>query len=153
MAKMKFCEHCLEWKPDTEFRRRFKGGSARLNQCRICHNETERVRRARGHREQCDKFVAAFVTRLKNAKANGLVALLCNVMVQHFGGVQGFVNAWTQQIDRIRSEQPGSKKALDFYQAVLRMIEFCDTPQPDITELTDEDLQRELMECTKRLIR
>lgn len=144
---MKFCEHCLEWKPDTEFRRRFKGGSARLSQCRTCHNKTERARRSRGHREQRDQYIARFVTQLKNAKSNDLVALLCNVMVRHFGGVQGFVNAWTQQIDRLRLEQPCSKKALDFFHAVVRMIQFCDTTQPDVTELTDEELQREMMKC------
>jgi len=144
---MKICEQCLEWKPDTEFRRRFKGESTRLNQCRTCHNETEQVRRARGRREQRDQHIAKFVTKLKNAKSNDLVALLCKAMVQHFGGVQGFVDAWTQQIDRIRLEQPGSKKALDFFQAVVRMIEFCDSTEPGVSELTDEELQREMIKC------
>jgi hypothetical protein len=151
-AETRLCCDCLEVKPSTEFRRRLRTGQARLGQCRACHNLAERLRRAQRRRAWRDQRVAAFVTQLKNARSDNHVRLLCNLMLYRFGGLQGFVNAWLQQLGRVQRDQPGSKKSLDFFQAVVRMIEFSDSTRPNVTGLTDEDLQRELEAETRRLI-
>lgn len=73
-------------------------------------------------------------------------------MVERFGGIQGFVAAWIEQIDRARQERPGGKKVLDFFMAITRMIETCQPAQPDVDDMSREELQHELMEHTKHLI-
>jgi hypothetical protein len=123
-----------------------------MGECRECHNEAERVRRSLRRWDHNDKLLASFVNKIKNAKTNDRVALVSNLMIQSFGGVQGLVDTWTEQINRVLSEKPGSKKALDFFLAIMRMIEFCDANRPDVSELSDEDLQREAEIQLRQLI-
>ena len=151
-AAEKVCSDCLEVRPSSEFRRRFRTGQARLGQCRACHNVAERLRRAQRRRAWRDQRVAAFVTQLKNARSDNHVRLLCNLMVYRCGGLQGFTRAWQEQVAQVHRDQPGSKKSLDFFQAVARMIAFSDSMRPKVTELPDEDLRRELEAETLRLI-
>jgi len=149
----RLCRDCLRVKPITEFRRRYRGESTRLHRCRSCHNESERIRRVERRVERNNDTIAKFVTRLKNAQTPKQVELLCGAMIQRFGGMEGLFAAWVRQVEAAQSAQPGSKKVLDFYQAIFRMIEYCNSGQRDLAEISDEDLQGEIMESCKQLIR
>ena len=45
-APTRLCESCFHTRPLAEFRRRKQGSDHRVRQCRQCHNEFERYRRA-----------------------------------------------------------------------------------------------------------
>jgi len=149
----RLCRDCLRVKPISEFRRRYRGESTRLHRCRSCHNESERIRRVERRVERNNDTIAKFVTQLKNAQTPKQVELLCGAMIQRFGGVEELFAAWVQQFEAARVAQPGSKKVLDFYQAILRMIEYCDANRPNLAEVSDHDLEDEIIEGCKQLIR
>lgn len=123
-----------------------------MNECRSCHNKRERERHARLRRGQRDAVIASFVTQLKSAKSNDRVAFLCGAMIQHFRGLEGFLQAWRSQLDRACQQQPGSKKVLDFFRSVVRLIEYCDATRPSVSQLPDEDLHQELAAETRRQV-
>ena len=153
IADSKLCEYCLTVKPITEFRRRYRDGTERMNECRTCHNESERMRRAHRRTSRDNDAIKQFVTRLKNTHRPEQIELLCGAMIRRLGGLQSLFVAWVRQVEAAQSAQPGSKKVLDFYQAIFRMIEYCNSGRRDLAEISDEDLQGEIMESCKQLIR
>ena len=40
----RFCTSCVQYHPIAEFRLRRRGGTARMSQCRQCHNLAENIR-------------------------------------------------------------------------------------------------------------
>ena len=146
----RFCETCTKWQVITEFRKRRRSGSARMRQCRTCHNLAERNRRTRLRLQNDRKRVRSFLTELKNEDSNDRVRLLCNEMFKQFGGFQGFVDAWNTYQQRALAE--GGFAAFRCFAAVFRLLEYCSETEPDMRQLTDEELQRELLISVRSLL-
>lgn len=110
------------------------------------------MRRASRRSKQQRAEMAKVAAQLKNAADHQQVALICSATVRRFGGLSRFVTAWIRHFEAARKESPGSKKTLDFFQAVQRMIEHCDAARPDPGQLTDAELNERLVEQVKQLI-
>ncbi len=109
-----------------------------MRECRQCHNRRERLRRsairARASRRQMEKAM----TRLKNGTAATRVPVFCAEMVEHFGGADGFLDAWKACIDR--DLEKGGLPAFRHIAVLLRFMESCE-PQPvDYSAMSDEEL-------------
>ncbi len=70
-----------------------------------------------------------------------------------FGNTEQFVRAWCEQVQAAQTKNPGSKRALDFFLAVIRMAQYCENQGPRVELLDDEQLQRAVMQETEDLIR
>jgi len=149
-ADTKLCELCVSVKPFTEFRRRSRNGSARLNQCRQCHNTAERERRSGKRTRHNHRLMAKCLTKVKNEQNNDRLELLCGFMFDQFGGLEGFTAAWCDY--RRRAMQQGGYAAFRVFQSLFRLAEYCDANRPDMSALSDEQLQQAWEENTKELI-
>lgn len=153
-ATTQLCSHCAASKPVSEFRRRHRSGTARLRQCRTCHNLAERCRR-RGRKEKDDgDLLRRYMTELKNANSLEVVKTIVSEMVSHFGGVKGYMQFWKRWFDPQAKRRYGAKGVTDSILAIIRMMEFCDPNHrpkgrsndevPLVSLLSDEDLDREV---------
>ena len=146
----RFCNQCLKVKPITEFRRRSRTGSARLGQCRACHNESERQRLANKRAHRNHRRMAKCLTELKNERSNDRLELILGVMITKFGGMQGFITAWDKYCS-LAMEQSGFA-AFRCFSTVIRLAQYCEEHRSDPSEMTDEELERAMMEHTEHLI-
>jgi len=115
-----------------------------MRQCRRCHNELERYRRAAIRARLSRRRMAKDLAGFREAASTNRVKTLCAAMVGGYGGAEGFANAWLSclhgDLDR------GGLAALRHLEATLRLIQFCEQNRPDYSRMTDE----ELMELASR---
>jgi hypothetical protein len=134
------CRDCGETKPATEFRLRNASGSKRVRQCRGCHSLAEKLRRqakrGRAHRQEVNHQLS----RIKRAKSARQIGAVCGELIGAFGGPEGFSAAWQAclQADLAR----GGHAALRHLEAVLRLIQHCESLSRPVSELSDEELLR-----------
>jgi hypothetical protein len=93
-AGNRVCEGCLSPKPLTEFRLRNHGGIVRMARCRDCHNRAERERRSRIRRRDADRRLSHLLAKVQSERSNKRLVVLCNAMLDEFGGIRGFVESW-----------------------------------------------------------
>lgn len=138
----KRCERCLGEYPPQQFRRRYKGREARVNECRSCHNLRERLRRAAIRHRLSRREMAKAMTQLQNCTAAARVPAFCAEMVQHLGGADGFLAAWKQCIDR--DLKRGGLPAFRHLSVLLKFMEYCEPEPVDYSAMTDEELLERL---------
>ena len=152
-ADSKLCGQCLTVQPIGEFRCRRPGHRARMNECRTCHNLTERHRRAKRQSAQRNRQLARFAAQLKRERSHARVELLCAEMIESFGGLENLAHAWKQQVDRACQQHPGSKRVLDFFLAMAQLLVYCQETRPDPALMTEDELEEEMIEETMRHLR
>ena len=150
VEEQRFCESCARWQAITEFRKRRQSDSARMRQCRQCHNRSERERRAKSRLKSDRKQVGSFLIELKNEESNDRIRMLCNRMVLQFGGFQGFVNAWTDY--QQQAIESGGFPAFRCFAAMFRLLEYCSESNSKMDQLTDQELQYELVVSVRSLL-
>lgn len=146
----RLCEQCLTAKPINQFRRRTQSGSARLHQCRDCHNAYERARLARKRQQRNDGRISKALTQIKNESNSKRLEVLCAMFVQHFGGTEGFTEAWFDFHNRVADR--GQAAALRSFEAVFRLLKYCDEHRDEPADIGDEELEEAVLEETKELI-
>jgi hypothetical protein len=110
-----------------------------MNQCCDCHRQAERVRRARAATKRDRSRVAGALTRLREAQSDGQVRALCSEIVRRLGGVSAFMDAWTTVLHRdLRS---GGYAAFRHFDAIVRLVQYCERNRPDYSRFTDEQLE------------
>lgn len=132
------CRDCGETKPATEFRLRCAGGATRTRQCRACHCRAEKLRRQAKRSRQHRQAVNRELARIKRAKSARQIGAVCGELIGAFGGPEGFSAAWQAclQVDLAR----GGYAALRHLEAVLRLIQHCETLPRPASELSDKEL-------------
>jgi hypothetical protein len=132
------CRDCGCVKDATEFRPRRAGGATRTRQCRACHSYAEKLRRqakrSRQHRQAVNKQLA----RLRNARSARQIGVVCDTLINAFGGLDGFVAAWRACLEADLAR--GGYAALRHLEAVLRLARHCEEERPDYSQMTDEEL-------------
>ena len=68
--------------------------------------------------------------------------------MEKLGGPQELLAAWIDQVERLRKEPSTTKKLMDFYRTLVRMVEVCDGLKTDACELNDDALSGQLLENT-----
>jgi hypothetical protein len=138
ISAVRRCESCLLEYPLQQFRRRRKDQELRMRECRQCHNRREQLRRSALCVRASRRQMAKAMTRLKNGTAAARVPVFCAEMVEHFGGAEGFLNAWKACIGR--DLERGGLPAFRHIAVLLRFME-ASQPQPvDYSTMSDEEL-------------
>jgi hypothetical protein len=134
----RLCESCFLSRPLTDFRRRSRDSEARVRQCRRCHNEFERYRRAATRARLSKRRIAQNLAKVRDAVSARRVQALCAAMVAGYGGTEGFVNAWLGCLDS--DLKTSGFPALRHLEAVIRLVEHCEASKPNYKHLTEEQL-------------
>jgi hypothetical protein len=138
-APTRLCESCFHTRPLTEFRHRKRGSEHRMRQCRRCHNEFERYRRAAVRARLSKRQMARDLSRVRDASSSNRVKALCAEVVRGYGGAEGFARAW---IACLRGDlQRGGWAALRHLEATIRLIQHCEQDRPDYRQMSDEELE------------
>ena len=132
------CQQCFRVLPASEFRLRRKGTADHQPQCRLCHNQAERLRVGKIRAQQTQKRLTKAVNRLRNDPSDKQVRAICEQMLRAFGGVDRFVEAWYRcwQTDAAK----GRAKTFAHIAAVVRLMQWVDSNRPNYGHLTDEEL-------------
>jgi hypothetical protein len=133
------CRDCCVKKHATEFRPRRAGGSNRTLQCRACHCQAEKLRRAAKRSSQHRQAVNHQLARLKRAKSARQIGAVCAELIGCFGGLEGFTVAWKGRLDADLAK--GGSAALRHLEAVLRLVRHCEEDRPDYSQMSDEELE------------
>jgi hypothetical protein len=137
----RICNHCQNRYPINDFRLRTHNGLARMTECRLCHNQAERLRRQRRKGWLTKRQFNRYLTSLKNQRTARGVNRVYVELVQHFGGTGGLVKAWTQAIDQDMAE--GGFRAHRHIAVIIRLMERYEDDQPDrpnYSTMSDEEL-------------
>ena len=134
----RLCETCFREQPLSEFRRRKRGSEHRVRQCRQCHNDFERYRRAAIRAGLAKRRIAKDLSRLRQAASVNRVKAVCAEMVRGYGGVEGFAEAWVGCLHG--DLQRGGFAALRHLEATIRLVQFCEQERPDYSQFTEEEL-------------
>ena len=136
----RLCESCFQVRQLEDFRRRKHGSDNRMRQCRRCHNEFERYRRAATRARLSKRRIAQDLAKVRDAVSESRVKVLCAAMVAGYGGTEGFVNAWLRCLDR--DLEAGGFTALRHFEATIRLMQHCESQKPDYSRMTDRDLEQ-----------
>jgi hypothetical protein len=136
----RLCETCFVVRPLTDFRRRARDSEVRVRQCRRCHNEFERYRRAATRARISKRRMAQDLAKVRDAVSERRVKVLCAAMVAGYGGTEGFVNAWLRCLDRDLAK--GGFDAFRHLEYVLRLMQHCERDRRDYSRMTDEELEQ-----------
>jgi len=134
------CRDCGERKPATEFRLRRAGGSTRTRQCRGCHSLAEKLRRQAKRSRQHRQAVNQQLARLKQAKSACQVGAVCAELIGCFGGLEGLSASWRACLEADLAR--GGYAALRHLEAVLRLVQHCESLPRPVSEMSDEELLR-----------
>ena len=117
-----------------------------MNQCRNCHREAERARRALLAAKLDRRRVATALIRLREAKSDGQLRVLCGEMVRSLGGITGFMDTWTGIIGR--DIQHGGYAAFRHLDSILKLTQYCERNRPDYSRFTDDQLEEAVRALT-----
>ena len=141
VSKKKLCNFCLIERPLEQFRRRYQHSNERVNQCRLCHNQAEQLRRHRKRGWLTKRQFHQHLTSLKNQRtARGVEKVYLN-LVRLCGGTEGILEMWTKTIER--DLKAGGFKAHRHIASIIKLMEYCENTQPDKTDystMSDEEL-------------
>ena len=146
------CQHCQNAYPITHFRPRTQSGSARMKQCRLCHNQSERLRRQYRRRRLTSRQFHQHLTSLKNQRTARGVERVFLDLVEQFGGTDGLVKTWMGAIEKDIAE--GGFRAYRHIASIIRLMQHCENSRPDkpdYSTMTDEELERAIGELGGQL--
>ncbi len=135
------CQYCLQQLPLEQFRRRRRGQAQRVNECRLCHNQAEQLRRQQAHGLLTKRQFHQYLTSLKNQRTGRGVERVYLDLVKHFGGTEGLVKMWTGTIEKDLAE--GGFRAYRHIASIIRLMQHYENAQsdkPDYSTMTDEEL-------------
>jgi len=140
-SETKLCSSCLQEQPLDQFRRRYRGTHIRANQCRLCHNQAEQLRRQRKRGWFTKRQFRQRLTSLKNQRTARGVEKVYLDLFRLCGGTEGILEMWTKTIER--DLELGGFKAHRHIASIIKLMEYCETTQPDKPDYStnsDEEL-------------
>ncbi len=150
-TETRLCEQCVTERPLGDFRRRSRNGSARMRQCRGCHNEDERRRRANRQARAKNGRMTKSLTKLSEERNNKRLEKLARAVFDEFGGLAGFVAAFAAY--RAKAMKRGGLAALRSFEFVLRMQQYLAERQSEPDDLTEEEIVESTTDALVRLVR
>ncbi len=109
-----------------------------MRQCRQCHNEFERYRRAAIRSRVGKRRIARDLASVRDATSEHRIKVLCAAMVRGYGGAERFCAAWLACLNR--DLERGGLAALKNLEATLRLIQVCENQKPDYRHMSEEEL-------------
>jgi hypothetical protein len=140
-APQKRCRYCLVQYPIEQFRLRSTLGATRLNQCQLCHNQAERIRRQHKRGVLTKRQLKQQLTSLKNQQTAKGVERVYLHLCERFGGTEGLLRLWTESMEKDMAE--GGFKAYRHIASILRLMEHYEGAhlnKPNYSQMSDEEL-------------
>ena len=140
-SETKLCSSCLQEQPLDQFRVRYRGTQIRANQCRLCHNQAEQLRRQHKRGWLTKRQFHKHLTSLKNQRTARGVEKVYLDLVRLCGGTEGILEMWTETIER--DLKAGGFKAHRHIASILKLMEYYENTQPDkpdYSTMSDEEL-------------
>ena len=137
----KRCSSCLGNYPLSQYRRRYRNADVRLNQCRLCHNQAEQLRRQCKRGWLTKRQFQQHLTSLKNQRTARGIEKIYTDLTSLCGGTEGLLGMWTEVIEK--DLKAGGLKAHRHIASILKLMEYCETNQPDkpdYSTMSDEEL-------------
>ena len=144
------CNTCHRVFPIDNFRLSRTTGVSRLNQCRLCHNLSERVRRRKKRQQLSNRVLSKGLLRINDEKNRDKVAIVIGGLLSRFGGVDGFVQAWHDYFKTARNK--GGYATLRCLESVIRMMEYCDENESKAEILSEEELHESINQSLVALL-
>ena len=141
VSETKLCSSCLQEQPLDQFRFRYRGTHIRTNQCRLCHNQAEQLRRQRKRGWLTKRQFNQHLTSLKNQRTARGVEKVYLDLVRLCGGTEGILGMWIKTIEK--DLKTGGFKAHRHIASILKLMEYCENNQPDkpdYSTMSDEEL-------------
>lgn len=110
-----------------------------MRQCRRCHNQFERYRRAAARARLSKRRMARDLSRVREAASASRVAAVLAEVVRGYGGADGFARAWIACLHG--DLQRGGLAALRHLEATIRLVQHCEQNRPDYSRMSDEELE------------
>lgn len=96
----KICSVCFTARPLREFRRQSKAGLLLRCECRRCHAEAERQRRAKATKREFRRFLQR--CNAIDPRTNAMMSVFTEV-VRRMGGPESVVRRWVEQLQEPRA--------------------------------------------------
>ena len=135
------CLYCLVECPVDQFRHRRRGKDRRTTECRLCHNQSERLRRQRKRRWLTQRQFDQYLTSLKNQRTARGIERVYLELTKKCGGTEGLVSMWTSTMEKDVAE--GGFRAYRHIAAMIRLMQHYENAQPDkpdYSTMPDEEL-------------
>lgn len=150
-APTRACNGCYLERPLTEFRKVHRDRQERHARCNDCHNAALRDRRRKGRRSALQRFHSVFTRGRHSIAAQEAVV---RQMISRFRNVEGFVDAWHEELAAARRQRPGSKFVCDgmlaIFQIAVNVEEARRKAQASPDTLSDAELESEILEILAR---
>lgn len=115
-----------------------------MRQCRRCHNQFERYRRAAVRARLSKRRIARDLSRVRAAASARRVTAILAEVVRGYGGAEGFAKAWIACLHG--DLQRGGFAALRHLEATIRLIQHCEKNRPDYCKMSDTELKAMLQD-------
>ena len=146
----KMCKTCHRVFQIENFRLRRTTGTSRLNQCRLCHNLSERVRRKKKRQQELSRVLSKGLSRINDERNRDKVAIIVSCLLSKLGGVDAFVQAWHDYFETARNK--GGYGTLRCLESVIRMMEYCDENEAKVEVLSEEELHESINQSLVSLL-
>ena len=143
----KTCSGCHLDLPLDSFRSLSKETGRRDSRCNECHRRDMNALNAKRRVGR----LGPFATKLKRAQRPSQAEAAVAMMIEKFGGIEKFVQFWKEQLDAVSMSKPGSRLALHSCMGVANVIALTSKLRPDLSDVSDEGLERELAQMRTRL--
>ena len=137
----RICRKCHEEYPIEQFRNRSKHANSRVNECRLCHNSYERLRRQHKRGVLTKQYYQKYLTSLKEQQTSRGVERVFLSLAKLCGGTEGFLEMWVDAMEK--DFKAGGLKAHRHIAAIIRLMQYHEAKQrqrTDYSTMSDEEL-------------
>ena len=120
-----------------------------MRQCRLCHNQSEQLRRQHKRGWLTKRRFHQYLTSLKSQRTARGIERVYRDLVGALGGTEGLLRVWTQTM--AQDMAAGGFKAYRHIASILRLMEHYEAAQPDkpdYSTMSDEELMDRLCRAT-----
>ena len=131
-SETKLCSSCLQEQPLDQFRRRYRGTHIRANQCRLCHNQAEQIRRQHKRGWLTKRQFHQHLTSLKEQQTSRGVERVFLSLAKLCGGTEGLLEMWADAMEK--DFKAGGLKAHRHIAAIIRLMQYHEAQQRQKTD-------------------
>ena len=123
----RICRKCHREYPIEQFRNRSKYDDSRVNECRLCHNSYERLRRQHKRGVLTKQHYQKHLTSLKEQQTSRGVERVFLSLAQLCGGIEGLLELLADAMEK--DFKAGGVKAHRHIATIIRLMQYHEAQQ------------------------
>lgn len=150
------CVRCETLKPPHQFPESAHSKEGRGNTCYTCLLNDRRAKLVEHKNKSAGKVFSVLMGEMRKPIDAPHISEMVEQVLHKFGGVEAFATFYYDQMMKAAVRTPGSKTVLDACKAVTQMVNNSTKHRhtaPDVSLLSDEDLEREARQLVLTLHR